>query len=217
MTRIAASILNADFGNLAAEIKRAESAGVKLIHLDIMDGHFVPNLTIGPQVVASLRSHTRLPFEAHLMIADPARHFPAFVKAGSNLILFHVEVIPRPGSLLEKIKETGIKAGLVLNPETSVNKVLPYLKETDQVLVMSVRPGFGGQKFIESALDKISALDAQRKKRNINFLIEVDGGINGKTALLCRKAGADILVVGTYLFRATDIKAAARSLLGNGG
>ncbi len=213
MVKIAASILNADFGNLASEIKRAERAGVNLIHLDIMDGHFVPNLTIGPQVVESIRSYTTLPFEAHLMVTDPDKYFSAFVKAGSNLVLFHIETAPQPVELLKKIKETGARAGLVLNPETPIETLFPYLEECDQILVMSVHPGFGGQRFIDSSLKKISSLKAQRKNLGLKFQIEVDGGINQKTAQECRKAGSDILVAGTYLFRAKDIKRAVASLL----
>ena len=212
MIKIAASILNADFGNLGLEIKRAEEAGAQLLHLDIMDGHFVPNLTLGPQVVKNLRPYTQLPFEAHLMITNPEKFSTPFIKAGSDLVLFHIETTPQPEKLLGEIKASGVKTGLVLNPPTPTETLLPYLDAVDQVLVMSVNPGFGGQEFIPSALDKISMLDAERKKRKLNFEIEVDGGINPKTAALCRKAGVDILVVGTYLFGAKDIKEALRSL-----
>ncbi|MCX5642793.1 MAG: ribulose-phosphate 3-epimerase [Candidatus Omnitrophica bacterium] len=212
MVKIAASILNADFGNLGQEIKRAEEAGAQLLHLDIMDGHFVPNLTLGPQVVKSLRPQTRLSFEAHLMVTNPEKFSGPFIEAGSDLILFHLEVIPKPEKLLEEIKARGVKAGLVLNPDTPAETILPYLDALDQVLVMSVNPGFGGQEFIVGALDKISMLDAERRKRGLSFEIEVDGGVNPKTGALCRKAGADILVVGTYLFRAKDIKEAIKSL-----
>jgi len=212
MVKIAASILNADFGNLGQEIRRAEEAGAQFLHLDIMDGHFVPNLTLGPQVVKSLRPHTRLPFEAHLMVTNPEKFSTPFIKAGSDLVLFHVETVPQPEKLLKEIKTGGAKAGLVLNPPTPIEMLLPYLDAIDQVLVMSVNPGFGGQEFIPGALDKISILDAERKKRKLNFKIEVDGGINPQTAALCRKAGVDILVVGTYLFRAKNIKEAVKSL-----
>ena len=212
MVKIAASILNADFGKLGLDIKRAEEAGAQLLHLDIMDGHFVPNLTLGPQVVKSLRPYTQLPFEAHLMVTNPEKFSTPFIKAGSNLILFHIETTPQPKKLLKEIKANGVRAGLVLNPLTPAETLLPYLDSLDQVLVMSVNPGFGGQEFIKSSLDKISMLDAERKKRNLRFKIEVDGGINPQTAALCRKAGVDILVVGTYLFRAKDIKEAVRSL-----
>ena len=212
MVKIAASILNADFGELSREIKRAEDAGAKLVHLDIMDGHFVPNLTLGPQVVKSLRPLTRLPFEAHLMITEPAKFSGPFIEAGSDLVLFHIEVVPRPEKLLKEIKNNGARAGLVLNPPTPVETLLPYLDSVDQVLVMSVNPGLGGQEFISGALDKISVLDEERRKRGLHFEIEVDGGVNPKTGTLCREAGADILVVGTYLFRAKDIKEAVKSL-----
>jgi len=212
MVKIAASILNADFGNLGREIKRAEEAGAQLLHLDIMDGHFVPNLTLGPQVVKSLRPHTRLPFETHLMVTDPEKFSTPFINAGSNLILFHIEKVPRPEKLLKEIKAGGVKAGLVINPLTPAKTILPYLDSIDQVLVMSVNPGLGGQKFIPSALDKIFVLDAERRKRGLRFEIEVDGGINPETGALCRKVGVDILVVGTYLFQAKNIKEAVQLL-----
>ena len=212
MVKIAASILNANFGNLGLEIKRAEEAGAQLLHLDIMDGHFVPNLTLGPQVVKSLRPHTRLPFETHLMVTNPEKFLTPFINAGSNLILFHIETVPRPKKLLKEIKTGGVKAGLVINPPTPVKTLLPYLDLVDQVLVMSVNPGFGGQEFIPGALDKISVLDAERRTKGLRFKIEVDGGINPKTSALCRKAGVDILVVGTYLFQAKNIKEAVRLL-----
>ena len=213
MVKIAASILNADFGNLGREIKRAEEAGAQLLHLDIMDGHFVPNLTLGPQMVKSLRPHTQLPFETHLMITDPEKFSTPFIDAGSNLILFHIETVSRPEKLLKEIKTNGVGAGLVLNPPTPTETLLPYLDLIDQVLVMSVNPGFGGQEFIPGALDKIATLDAERRKRGLCFEIEVDGGVNPKTGALCREAGVDILVVGTYLFQAKDIKKAVRSLI----
>jgi len=212
MVKIAASILNADFGNLDQEIKRAEKAGAQLFHLDIMDGHFVPNITFGPQVVKSLRPHTRLPFEAHLMVTNPEKFSGLFTEAGSNLVLFHIEVVPQPEKLLKEIKAGGTRAGLVINPPTPVEIILPYLDSIDQVLVMSVNPGFGGQEFIPGALDKIATLDAERRKRGLHFEIEVDGGVNPKTGALCRKVGVDILVVGTYLFQAKDIREAVQSL-----
>ena len=213
MVKIAASILNADFGNLGQEIKRAEEAGAQLLHLDIMDGHFVPNLTLGPQVVKSLRPHTRLPFEAHLMVTNPEKFSGPFIEAGSDLVLFHLEVVPEPEKLLKEIKARGVRAGLVLNPATPAETILPYLDAIDQVLVMSVNPGFGVQEFIVGALDKISMLNAERRKRDLSFEIEVDGGVNPKTGALCRKAGVDILVVGTYLFQAKNIKEAVQSLI----
>ncbi|MFH0796787.1 MAG: ribulose-phosphate 3-epimerase [Candidatus Omnitrophota bacterium] len=213
MVKVAASILNADSGHLADEVGRAEEAGVELVHLDIMDGHFVPNLTMGPQIVKSLRPYTTLPFEAHLMITHPEEFFSEFIKAGSNLVLFHIETTPQPVSLLEKIKKCGVKAGLVVNPETPAEKIFPFLELVDQVLVMSVNPGFGGQKFIANSLDKIKALSDERRKRGLKFEIEVDGGVNAETGRLCREAGVTILVVGTYLFRSNDIKKSVQSLI----
>lgn len=209
---VSASILNADFSRLGAEVERAVRAGADLLHLDIMDGHFVPNLSFGPQVPASLRPHTGLDMEVHLMISDPERYWPAFREAGGDLVLFHVEVIPRPLPLLAGIRAGGARAGLVVNPQTPVETLFPFLAHLDQVLVMSVQPGFGGQSFLPATPGRLARLDGERRRAGHRFLIEVDGGVNAETGRLCRQAGADILVAGTYLFGAADIGQAVRSL-----
>ncbi len=212
MIKVAASILNADFGHLAAEIKRVETAGAKLLHLDIMDGHFVPNLTMGPQVIAGLRPHTTMEFEVHLMVTHPEKFYQPFIAAGGHLVLFHQEAVAQPQSLLADIRKAEARAGLVINPETPAEAVFPFLDKVDQVLLMSVNPGFGGQDFIPGTLPKIEELARRRRDKNLTFQIEVDGGVNQQTGRLCREAGADILVVGTYLFRSPDIKRAVQSL-----
>lgn len=209
---VSASILNADFSRLGAELKRARNAGSDLLHLDIMDGHFVPNLSFGPQVVSCLRPRTDLDLEVHLMITDPARYWPAFAEAGGNLVLFHIEVIPEPLALLEEIRAAGARAGLVVNPPTAVETLFPFLAHIDQVLLMSVHPGFGGQRFIAGTIDKIERLSRERQRAGLDFLIEVDGGVNAETGRACRRAGADILVAGTFLFGSPDMPAAVRSL-----
>lgn len=214
MVQIAASILNANFGCLAEEVQRATDAGVDRLHLDVMDGHFVPNISFGAQVVASLKKRSRLPFEVHLMIDNPAVLLDQFLDAGSDLILFHAEVVSQPSLLLERIKAYGVSAGLVVNPATPVATLFPFLGLVNQILVMSVNPGFGGQEFLAGSTKKITFLTQKRQEMGLSFAVEVDGGINKETARRCRLAGADILVAGTYLFRAPDIAQAVRDLKG---
>ena len=191
------SILAADFARLADELAVVERAGVKMVHLDIMDGHFVPNITIGPPVVEKLREHSKLFFDAHLMITDPRKYAPAFVKAGVNNITFHIEVEKKPAELIRMLHDMGVSAGICLNPETPVKAIEKYAHLADMLLVMTVHPGFGGQKFIATAARKIRTI------RNIvgpKIRVEVDGGIDVKTTPIVVGYGADTLVAGRAIF-----------------
>ncbi len=202
--KIAPSILSADFSQLKKAIIEISEIGVDYVHLDIMDGHFVPNITFGPGVVKSLRPYTTLPFDVHLMIANPDMFIREFVEAGADIITVHVEACPHLHRTLQLIKSFGKKCGVVLNPHTSIESVKNILSLCDFVLVMSVNPGFGGQTFIDLSLDKIKELKKLRDTFSYNYLIEVDGGINQITSKLCKEAGADILVAGSYIFNSED-------------
>jgi ribulose-phosphate 3-epimerase len=203
------SILSADFARLADELAAIEKAGVKMVHLDIMDGHFVPNITIGPPVVAKLRKHSKLFFDAHLMITDPRKYAPAFIRAGANHITFHIEVEKRPAELIRMLRDMGVTAGLCLNPETPVRTIEKVAHLADMILVMTVHPGFGGQKFIASAAKKIKNV---RKLVGPNIRVEVDGGIDVKTAPIVVGYGADTLVAGRAIFSKKDRVAAITAL-----
>lgn len=198
--RIAPSILSADFARLGEEVRAIEAAGADYIHVDVMDGHFVPNLTIGPQVVAALRPHSRLPFDVHLMISPIDPFVPEFARAGADIITVHPEAGPHLHRTLQLIRSLGKKAGVSLNPATPVEAALAVLGEVDLVLVMSVNPGFGGQKFIASQLEKIRRLRAAIDAEGRAVDLEVDGGINIETARAAVAAGADVLVAGTATF-----------------
>lgn len=207
--RIAPSLLDADFGHLAAQVGCVESAGADLLHIDVMDGHFVRNLSIGVPVVAKLRRHTGLMFDTHLMIENPGEYASAFVQAGSGGITFHVEAAARPRELVARIRDLGVRVGVALNPGTAADAVLDVLPEVDLVLVMTVWPGFGGQKFIRDCLPKIRAL---RQRMRPEQWLEVDGGVNAETAVEAVEAGADTLVAGTAIFSAPDPGAAVAQL-----
>jgi len=209
---IAPSLLAADFGDLRNEISRVEKAGADWLHLDVMDGHFVPNLTFGPFIVSAIRSLTRLPLDTHLMISEPAFFAPRFAESGSNLITFHVEAVEDVARTVREIKALGVKVGLSIKPATPVEVVLPYLEGLDLVLVMSVEPGFGGQRFMPEAVPKIRSLREAIDARNSTTKVQVDGGINPETAKLVRDAGVDVIVAGTSVFRSTDPAAALSQL-----
>jgi len=198
--RIAPSILSADFATLGAEVAAVTAAGADWIHVDVMDGHFVPNLTIGPMVVKALRKHSQKPFDVHLMITPVDPMVPAYAEAGADVISFHPEAGPHVHRTIQLIKSLGKKAGCVLNPATPVAAIENVLGDLDLVLVMSVNPGFGGQAFIDSQLDKIAALRKAIDATGKRIDLEVDGGVNAATAKKCIKAGADVLVAGTAVF-----------------
>jgi ribulose-phosphate 3-epimerase len=201
MIKIAPSILSADFGNLANAVKEAEEGGADLIHIDVMDGHFVPNITIGSCVIASIRGITELPFDVHLMICEPEKHIPDFVKAGSNIITVSAEATNHLHRAIQGIKEHGVKAGVALNPSTSISSVENIIDDIDMMVIMTVNPGFGGQKFIESMLSKIKNARELIEKKGLDLDLEVDGGVNSKNAKLAVDAGANILVAGNAVFR----------------
>lgn len=215
MIRIAPSLLSADFAKLAEEIREVEAGGADWIHVDVMDGHFVPNITIGPLVVESIRPCTSLPLDVHLMIERPDRYIPDFARAGADLISVHVEACSHLHRTIHYIKEQGVQAGVVLNPATSLHTIEAILEDVDLVLVMTVNPGFGGQAFIPSTLNKIKELHEMLRKRGLHHIhIEVDGGINKNTAPLVIEAGADILVAGNAVFNEQDRAKAISALRG---
>ena len=199
--QISPSILSADFSQLGNEIKRLESAGADMIHVDVMDGHFVPNLTIGPPVIKSLRKYSDLPFDVHLMISPVHKYIKNFADAGADIITFHPEATESIQETIDLIKSLKKKVGLSLNPETKVDVIEKYLEEINLVLVMSVHPGFGGQKFMPEVLQKIKVLFKIKKEKNLSFDIEVDGGINFENSKIVKEAGANILVSGTTIFQ----------------
>lgn len=207
----APSILSADFGALAEEVQRVEGEA-DLIHFDVMDGHFVPNLTFGPGVVEAIRQRTRLPLDVHLMIQHPERFIPAFAQAGSDVLIVHVEVCPHLHRTLQQIREAGVRAGVALNPSTSLSAVEEILPEVDVVLLMSVNPGFGGQRFIPLVLKKIEELAARVRAAGVRSEIEVDGGIKAENCRAVIEAGATILVAGSAVFGRPDPAAALREL-----
>lgn len=202
--KIAPSILSADFSNLQRDIELVEKGGADYIHVDVMDGQFVPNITFGPNIVQAIRPITKLPLDVHLMIVDPEKYIPAFAKAGADIITVHVEATPHIHRALQMMKDLGVKSGVVINPGTPITMIKHVLPIADQVLVMTVNPGFGGQSFIEETVEKIAELSELREQNNWHYSIEVDGGIVPETAQICQKAGADVFVAGSYIYNSED-------------
>jgi ribulose-phosphate 3-epimerase len=212
MAQIVPSILSADFAHLADDIAKVERAGATMLHVDIMDGHFVPNLTIGPPVVKSIRRVTQLPLDVHLMITDPDKYAPLFIAEGADHISVHFEAATHLDRTIRSIQSEGVRAGVVINPATPVSMLEDILYLVDHVLVMSVNPGFGGQKFIPNALDKIRRLDRLRKERRLGFAIEIDGGVSAKNTAEIVQSGCDWLVAGSAVFHSADPGAAVKEM-----
>ncbi len=210
--RIAPSILAADFGRLAAEVESVEQGGADWIHVDVMDGHFVPNLTIGPVVVEAVKRVTRLPLDVHLMIEQPERYVDAFVKAGAATVGVHVEACPHLHRTVGQIREAGARASVTLNPGTPASAIETLLVDVDQVLVMTVDPGFGGQSFIDSTIPKIATLRSWIDERGLDVALEVDGGISEQTIGAAARAGADVFVAGSAIFGTSDYSGAIAAL-----
>ncbi|GGJ86358.1 ribulose-phosphate 3-epimerase [Lentibacillus kapialis] len=208
MIKIAPSILAADFSQLGKEIQDVEKGGADYVHVDVMDGHFVPNITIGPLIADSIKPHTHLPLDVHLMIENPDQYVAVFAESGASIITVHQETCPHLHRTIQLIKDHGVKAGVVINPATPVETIRDVIHDVDLVLLMSVNPGFGGQSFIGHTVKKIEQVAAWRKQQQLHFEIEVDGGINRETAILCTKAGADVLVAGSAIFSKSDRKQA---------
>ena len=205
--KIAPSILSADFSRLKDEIQAVESAGADWLHVDVMDGHYVPNITIGPVVVESIRKVTRLPLDVHLMITDPDKYAPEFIKAGADWVSIHPETCREPRATLKKIRDLGAKASVAVNPDVPLDKVEAYFPDIDMVLMMTVFPGFAGQAFIEDVLPKITAARRQIKEKGLSVLVEADGGIKADNIGRVVKAGAEVIVSGSGIFKTPDYKA----------
>ena len=212
MIKIAPSILAANFSKLGEEIKEVEEAGADLIHIDVMDGHFVPNITMGPLIVEAVRPITNLPLDVHLMIENPDLYIEQFVKAGADYITVHVEACPHLHRTLQLINAYDVKSGVVLNPHTPVESILHVLDQVDMVLFMTVNPGFGGQKFIDTVLPKVKQLSTIIKERDLAIDIQIDSGVDEKTIGPCVEAGANILVAGSAVFGKADRKAALQAI-----
>ncbi|MBA1352766.1 MULTISPECIES: ribulose-phosphate 3-epimerase [Staphylococcus] len=214
MAKLYPSLLSADFLQLQKELKALEDAGVDGVHFDVMDGQFVPNISIGLPILEAVRKGTDLPIDVHLMIEEPEKYVELFATQGADMISVHVEATPHIHRVIQQIKKTNVKAGVVINPGTSVDAIIPVLKMVDYVLVMTVNPGFGGQTFIQESIDKLDQLDKMKKELNLSFEIEVDGGINEETVATVIEHGATMLVAGSYFFKQKDYKQVTQTLKG---
>lgn len=201
---VAPSLLSCDFTHLADEAKQVVDYGAEFLHIDVMDGHFVPNITMGPMIYKNLKGKVDAVFDVHLMISDPLYYAKSFIDAGADYLTFHYEAVDNVREVIDHIKNLGAKVGISIKPNTKVEVLEEYLKDLDLILVMSVEPGFGGQKFMDNSLGKIEYLRKQKESKNYKYLIEVDGGINLETAKLCKAAGVEVLVAGTYIFASND-------------
>ena len=210
--KISPSILASDFSSLGEEALSVQDAGADMLHIDVMDGHFVPNITLGAPIVKSLRKRVSLPFDVHLMISDPLKYIPDFAKAGADRITFHLESSSDPAACVALMKELGVESGIALKPGTPGEAVFPFLNKLKMVLVMTVEPGFGGQKFMSDQLEKIKLIRRECDRRGLEMDIQVDGGITDVTMPLCRDAGANVFVAGSYVFGSEDRKKAIDSL-----
>ena len=212
MVKVSPSLLSADFAHLGEEVRKVTEAGADLIHFDVMDGHFVPNITFGPMILKAIRNYSHLSFESHLMITSPEKYWKNFADSGAEIIGIHIECEIDHKKLIREIKDYGKKACIVINPPTPIERIFPFLEMVDEVLVMTVNPGFGGQKFIYEVVKKIEKVREFKEKRNLTYLIEVDGGINEETSKIAINAGAEILVAGSFIFNSDNYEERIKKL-----